>query len=369
MNIGWVYPCSRRCGIAMYSAAYVDALRSLAGVRCFDLDGYCGRPAALAAAVNACDLVHVQYETTFFLRGRGDWYGRFCRRVTRPLFVTLHEVYRRFPFVFPREQITGGAVMKTLKTWLYDARHPMLTAYRRHEAAGFHAASLLVHYDYQKRILADRGVDPGRIAVLAHPVRPAPAGPDDPWTRPAQLHLVSAGFVTPAYDYDLLFASLDMVEPPWRFTWIGGLRREEDRPLLARVEDLVAARGWRDRFTVTGWLDDAARDRFLATAHVYLALFSHRSASGSLTVAVGARQCIIATRIECTEELVRQGAAMMVVDRDAGQVAGAVRKVRDDRKLREKLREECARYTEANSYARLAVTLAGMYDETIRAAA
>ncbi|MBD3393077.1 MAG: glycosyltransferase [Chitinivibrionales bacterium] len=222
--------------------------------------------------------------------------------------------------------------------------------------ARFGAHRILVHYPYQKGIVVGQGIPSGMVEIMPHPTVTPPARNSVSRERPDRrpLHLGCTGFVNVNYDYELLFETLLAIDEPWQFTWIGGIRREEDRALLERLERTVRERRWEDRFQITGWMsDDEQMDR-LADIDVYLALFANRSTSGSLLMALSQARCIIATHLPLTGDLNAGDRVMLVVNRTQDDVVSAIRRVRADAALREELGAHALAYAQNHTYARMA---------------
>ena len=72
--------------------------------------------------------------------------------------MTLHEVYKQFPDVFPRDEIKGNFITKPIKEYVYDWRHPFVTSFARHVLKGFCADKIIVHAQFQKDILIEKGL-------------------------------------------------------------------------------------------------------------------------------------------------------------------------------------------------------------------
>jgi glycosyltransferase involved in cell wall biosynthesis len=298
MKIAWIYPQRERCGIALYSRRYVDALEKLVEVCSFDLSGLACECDNRIAEINCCDLVHIQYETSFFMKCKKDFYGALRKKITPPVVVSLHEVYRTFPDVVPREQLRGPPGSLFLKRMLYDYRHPAQTAFRRHVSRGFCADKILVHQEYHKAILEKARVPGDIISVLPHPVKIVPGAPGFlPWDGKRPVHLTACGYINPHYNYNLLFSALRGLDVPWRFTWMGGVRRDEDQALLEHILQKVRSAGWQERFQITGWLPDEDLNKILRTRDVFCAFFKERSSSGTLATAIGACRPIVATEL------------------------------------------------------------------------
>jgi len=223
--------------------------------------------------LSECDCVHIQYEPSFFLQGRCDFYPGLCKRIRVKKIVTLHEIYRKIPGIFPRENIRGTWPGRAIKEVLWDRRHPHWAAFERHRRGLFFADALVVHSQFQKDILTEKGFDKEKITVIPLPIKPRTKikpPVDDPEKG---IVLGATGFINPMYDYDLLFNVLGRLSGMWRFFWVGGLRRSDDEDLLRRLEHEIDNRGWKQRFTITGWVPDEDRDRLLDEMNIFLRVF------------------------------------------------------------------------------------------------
>ena len=289
-----------------------------------------------------------------------------CSEIKRPIIVTLHEVYKRFPDVFPRDEIKGNLFTKPIKEYVYDMRHPFATSFTRHVSKGFSADKIIVHAQFQKNILIEKGSSAGTIDVLPVPILSIDNSTQDKWENNQTLNLAATGFINPSYDYDLLFKALDLCAMPWKFTWIGGVRRPEDQGLLDTIQADITKRGWENRFIVTGRVSDEKRDALLSDAHIYCAFFKHKSSSESLATAIGARSLIIATRLPLTEEMTSEFPVMHIVDKDPGAVVAAIKKISSDAEVRESLTNACEKYSRQYSYENMVKRMVSEY-EGIRA--
>jgi glycosyltransferase involved in cell wall biosynthesis len=362
MEIAWIYPHRDRCGIAEYASRYLEALERTVTVRRFDPTGFFFRRRDFIAEINRCDLAHIQYETSCFMRNGSDFFEKLCREITIPIFVSLHEVYRTFPDVFPREQLRGSFLSLPLKRLLYDRRHPLQRAYRRHLSRAFYAGKVLVHQEFHTTILEEQQVPGDRIGVLPLPIPIVNNAPRfAPWSAERPAHCVGAGYINPHYDYDLLFATLEKLAIPWRFTWIGGVRRNEDETLLEKILHMVRARGWHDRFQITGWLPEGEFNTILCTADVFCAFFTSRSSSATLAAAIGCLRPIVATAAPLTLELASRFGVLHCVQPSAEAAAAGIESVLSDGPLRISLETNVARYRERHDFGSLADQLTDLY--------
>jgi glycosyltransferase involved in cell wall biosynthesis len=364
MKTAWIYPVNRRDGISLYAQRYIQGLENRAAVESFDVSECAGRRFPEMLAQQSFDIVHVQYEPSFFVPGRKDIYTEFSAALRIPLVVTVHEVYERFPNVFPREEVSGHGLLKKMKLWLYDFRHPVQTMYAVHRASSFGAVRVLVHYPYQHSILCKQGVASGRIEILPHPVvqTAKPGTAAGRFNNDAPVHIGATGFININYDYDLLFSSLENLDMPWRFTWIGGVRRREDTLLMKKIRREIEMRSWQNKFTVSGWVSDAEQQHLLSTLDIYLALFSNRSTSGSLLMAVGAHKPVIATSLPLTRDLNRERELALLVEARVPDVVEKIRMLAASESLRNTLSENAAQYARNHSYQKMAIPLYKLYE-------
>jgi hypothetical protein len=301
MVVGWLFPHRERCGIAIYSRNYCAALNNHCQIISVNSDHLLDGDRHLYEQLEICDCIHIQYETSFFLKNRSDHYFSILKRTKKPIVVSLHEVYEQFPGVFSRDKIRDGTILSPIKKWLYDYRHPYQTAYRQHLQAGFGASRLLVHHRFQKAILENRL--PPSCPVI---VQPMPVYQDSrvlQSTKTDTLSLGTTGFINPEYDYNLLFDTLTTLKSNWKFTWIGGIRTTEHQNLLDNIHKEIQSRNWTERFSITGWVSEETQSTHLSNIDIHLALFKNRSSSASIARALGARKLIIATENQIVSEI------------------------------------------------------------------
>jgi len=296
-------------------------------------------PVKSAALANSCTVVHIQYETSLFLNKRKDIYPRITRLITRPIIVTIHEIYQNTPFFFPRERLTGTTLFLTLKRFLYDYRHPYATAYKNHIKNAFHADLIHVHYRYQKDLLQESISK--KIKIFDQPF------PISKFARPSQkksgksnrIKLTAAGFISPAYNYELLFESLNRLKSPWEFTWLGDFSDRCDDAWKKTFHSLVQKFQCPHLFTITGWLETKEWYTLLSEQHLFLALYNYRSTSSTIAAAIGAAVPVLSTPLALTRELHQTGAPVMLAPTPPEAVAEAVEQWARDRDSQKRLNQ------------------------------
>jgi len=365
MKIAWVFPQNKKCGISLYAHAYKDALKKYVDIVCIDPDDFFRDIEKCKKAAGECRLVHIQYETSFFMKGRRDRYFDVCASIPCPIAVTLHEVYDQFPGVYPRREIAGPFPLGAIKRFVYDRRHPLVTALSRHTAKHFCADTILVHWAFQREILARKGLRPETISLIPFPVGMGAAEGGEAWDGAGPVRLAATGFISESYDYDLLLDTLALCNYPWQFTWIGGVRRPDDRDVLERLEKEIRRRNWNDRFTVTGWVDGPTRDAFLRDAHIYVALFKYKSSSESLSTALAAGKIIVATSLDLTREMTSESPIMLLSQRSPKQCAAAIKRLVDEAALRRSIGEAVKAYARQYSPEQCAGQLSLEYERML----
>ncbi|HEX2956113.1 MAG TPA: hypothetical protein VHO70_04760, partial [Chitinispirillaceae bacterium] len=102
MIIGWLFPDRERCGIAIYSRNYCAALHNHCQIIPINSDCLLRGDKCCYEQLKKCNIVHIQYETSFFFKKGSDYYFQIIKQLQKPVIVSLHEVYETFPGVFPR---------------------------------------------------------------------------------------------------------------------------------------------------------------------------------------------------------------------------------------------------------------------------
>jgi len=315
--------------------------------------------------LNKYDIIHIQYETSFFLEKNHKRFIQLCKNIRKPIVISLHEVYDTFPGIFPRSQIQGQLLIRKLKEIVYDIRHPYQTTFQQHLTKNFYANVILVHAQYHKEILINKGVTKNKIKVIPHPIKPQKENANQDYFTDETVHLGSLGFINPTYDYSLLFDVLDDISFSWCFTWIGGLRRDGDSYLLDNIQQEIEKRNWGRKFIITGWIPEDRRDELLSNIDIYLALFSARSSSGSLATAISARRLIITRSLPLINEIQASSPMMSVVSLNKKEIIDNIEELKSNNSLCNSYILEVDKYIKMNSYRALSKQLIQVYKELL----
>lgn len=348
-----------KCGIAIYSRDYISELNKYCDIITATIDEIFHDKINFCKKVDFCDLIHIQYETSLFIMNRKDLFSRFSR-IKKPVIVSLHEVYYDFPSVFPKWKLRGSKFILPIKKILYDLKHPLQTAYSKHLKNNFYADLILVHYNFQKNILIQKGISDKKINVLKYPLQINPLNTEFTWQPGKTLKLGAVGFINPGFNYSLLFDVLQKLNINWEFTWIGGMRNDEQKNLLTSITNYIALNNWEKRFFITGWVSEEKQNELLSKIDIYLALFNYRSSSGTLTKAIGSLKPVIATELDLTREL---NGPIITVKNDPDVIIESILKILSEPSLRAQLRTQMQIYTDKVIFPKIASRLVSLYKE------
>lgn len=369
MVIGWIYPHRKHCGIARYAHDYATALDRIADIRPVNPLWWYSDRRNLHSTINGCDIVHLQYDTPAYMRGRTDFFGALARSIPVPLVVSLHEIYEENPLVFPRSALTGNPLLRFCKQLRWDVQHPVDRAFHSHCMQHFYGRHLLVHHRYHRAILSSKGIDTAIISVLPLPIHQV-SSPEPFAAKPSRpLQLGAHGFIQSAYDFDLLFATLQRLDSPWQFTWIGGVRTADQQHMFNELTSRIESYGWHDRFRITGWIDENTLGGYFEELDIVLALFRHRSSSASIARALGYGKPVIATSSPMTIELAEgnadsprsNNAPLLIAPPDASRIADRITSFTTDKSLRRQLNEGIETYVDEHTFDRSACHLLHLY--------
>lgn len=363
MQIAWVYPINRKCGISIYSKEYIDLLSNDINIVEIDSNDINNNLNHSVTIANKCDAIHIQYETTFFYQKFKNNYLRFIRKLSKPILVSLHEVYENFPGVFPKSNISG--LLAPFKRFIYDFRHPIVRNYEKHLKKDFGADEILAHHEYQRSILNQNGIDNKKINILSHAIDlKDQVKIDKNITLP--IKLISTGFINKNYNYSLLISSLEKVKVPWTFTWIGGIREDEDTALLQSLKQEVSSRKWDEKFKFTGWLSDTTFLQHIMNSDIALHLYSNRSSSSTLCNSFSVGIPIIATRLPLTIELSEKTGIILVDQNQSDECANVIDRLAQSPLERISISNTEYEYSCKNSYTINSLKLLNLYKELIK---
>ncbi|WP_194908591.1 glycosyltransferase [Catenulispora rubra] len=349
------YPPTR-CGLATFSAAL---LRHLTGqdsgdkagvVRVVDavqpavypdvvaqlVNGSPTGPATAAAVLNRCDVAVVQHEYGIYGGRDGEDVLRVLAETTKPVIVVLHTVLAA-PTAHQRQVLervadAAAAVVVMSRTAADRLREGYLV-----DAAKI---SVIPHGAYSSR----------RMSPLASHNPFAPPAPVAPPRRPV---ILSWGLLGPGKGIEWAieaFAGLGDLDPAPRYVIAG-----QTHPKVLAREGEAYRDSLRTRAEELGVSADVEFDPEFRNPEVLMDLVrsadavllpydsTEQATSGVLIEAVAAGRPIVATRFPHAEELLADGAGLLVPHRDVPAMTEALRKVLTQPALAESMTQACAR--------------------------
>jgi glycosyltransferase involved in cell wall biosynthesis len=315
VHVGMLTTTSERCGIASYSRAMVAVLREFADVTVESIEPgkqsdehYHGQ----AERLNACDVVHIQHEYSF-------WGGYFPRRwsfwtlreaIERPCVVTAHTTITAAELWLPYEP---RPIRRALK-WLV-LQHPGLR-YSIETGPFATRCECIVHTEAARQSLAKRGVSLDHLHTLAAGIPTAAPAPTEGRAFRDRYGLGNKrivslfGYVTRNKGYELVIDTMPELPPDVVFVIAGGARIEAEAPYARELASRVEQQGLRDRVIITGFLENADVPEAMAASEIILVPHTEASGSYSVTVPLAYGKPILASDLDCFREIQQRSPCM-----------------------------------------------------------
>lgn len=318
MTVGYLHVGKEGGGVRRYGRIIADA----AGARddldprevdAGERDASRARLEEAGRQLSGCAVVHLQWKPADWGGGLGA-FGRlraFARGCSRPMVVTLHDVWARGGM---RERWLDSDVLAL--RWL-----------------GRSAARLVVHSDEERRRL-EGFVPAEKVALVPHFVEERVMA-DAHASRTAlglagKRVMTLLGFMVRRKGYRLTIEALPLLPDDVVALFAGGPipgREARADELRAHAESL----GVGDRVVITGYVADERLDQTLAATHVAICPFRDLSASGSLSTWISTGHPIVTSDLPQFREYdaLVPGALRIFRPLTARAMADAVRSVLD----------------------------------------
>lgn len=363
MKVAWIYPKNKKCGISFYSKNYINELIKLLDVDSYDIEEVISDLKINPSLLDDYDLVHIQYETALFYINNKDYFLLLIKHIKKPTIVSLHEVYKNFPGVYPREQIKG--ILTPIKKLIYDLKHPLQNLLKLHQKKSFYSDVILVHYQFQKEILIEKKLQEDNIKVIELPYEKYSQINVASLTN-IQISLGSIGFINLNYDYNYLFDVLEKLTIPWSFKWLGGLRTTNDLHLYNKISNKIKEMKWEDRFIITDWLSDEDFQKEFSYFDILLHFFKNRSSSSSLCKSISFGIPVIATQLPLTEDISKKCNVVLTDPNNSPSAANTIEELYYSKEKREHISNSEFQYANLNTYEIQAKRLLEIYKDTIK---
>lgn len=320
LHLGWPHDGVQRYGRMLAAEAarqgvdVVEASARLAEGRAAD-----GRAIrAVCAELAGCDVVHVQYKTKYDHETWGVGLDRvanvrrFLAEVGVPVVATVHDVYPRRSLVDRVRAVVAG------RPGVPGAAAPAIGRRLRRVLTGEEAAEAAALRTVLRRsaqVLVCTAAEADRlsglaarspVAVIPHFVEPRVVSAGREQARQllglgAEPVVTLLGFIHERKGHRLALESLPLL--PTVTLVFAGRAAPDAEGFLAELLDRAKELGVGHRLVVTGYLDEAALDLWLAATDVPICPFTFASASGSIATWLSAGRGVVMSDLPQAAEL------------------------------------------------------------------
>ncbi len=269
------------------------------------------------------------------------WLATLARRAIGPVVLTEH---------LPHTNASDPHLQPGPRSPLAG---PAKTVFKRVQLGA--ADAVIVPSPSSARFLAERYGPAGRVAVVAHGLRAAPAR-ERPPRRPGPMRVLASGSVIVQKGHDVLLEASARAGGSWTAEVIGtGSERQ-------RLAELARARGLPVRFS--GWCEDVAAA--LADADVACLPSRWESAGYAALEAMRAGLPVVASDVDGLRELVEHGrSGLLVPPEDPVALAGALSRLAADPDLCARLAAGARRRAERFTSADMAAATLTVYADAV----
>jgi glycosyltransferase involved in cell wall biosynthesis len=376
MKIAMLTSVGEGCGIAAYTAALVDGLRTLTDTDVVVVPISVGRqPTAhyieQAKQLNAADIdvVHIQHEHSFWggimPRASAFWEMRYL--IKKPVVITAHTTYS-LEHMFRVKSETRPIKLLVKKVLLRN------TAYRQSvDTAPFVSGWTIVHTSAARNELIQRGVQPDYVTVVPTGVPPATPSLDGGAAFKAKYALEGCrvltlfGYLAPNKGYELTFKIIPALPPDIRIVIAGGPRTADMEPYAAQIRALAEEPQIKGRVVITGYLSDSEVADAMAASDLVLTPHTEATGSYSVMLPITHGKPILASTMDCFQEIYdRSGSIALFKAGDTADFTAKVTRLLENDAERIALGEKAARYAERFAWPKVAAATRRVYESAIQ---
>ena len=375
MKVAMLTSVGERCGIAAYTRALVEGLRSLpdTGVDVVPVtegkqprEHYLAQAEILNAA--AVDVVHIQHEHSFWggiLPGTSAyWDLRYL--IKKPVVLTAHTTYSLAELLKVKSE-------RRPHKWLAKQLLLRNTSYRDSvETAPFVTAMTIVHTAAARRELIERGAKPEGVKIVPTGVPralPAPTGGAsfrERYNLQTRRIVTIFGYIVPNKGYELSLEVLPRLPGDVVLVIAGGARVPAEEPYARQLGERIAHLGLADRVVVTGFLPDEDVAEAMEASDLVLAPHIWATGSYSVTLPLTHGRPVLASDVDCFREIAgRMDSLALFRAGDASDLEANLLALLDDPSRRESLAAGARAYAERFSWPNIAAMTRRIYEETI----
>jgi len=332
MKVALVTPFKVRCGISTYSEALAPALSQQ------DADIYIVRLKRLGQKsiqyfetlatrrIPKVDIVHIQHEYGLYRGGEGAFYSRLRQRSgSTPIVTTMHGVASPIP-----DEIVFN-----------------------------NSDAVIVHNEFcRERFIHD-------CTVIPHGVDPAETVPMKEAKEKLGLDgpvVTVFGFTGPYKGYEEAIRTIGLEFPDVTLLAAGGWHVDLETTYIQKLK-MVADQIAPGQVKWTGWIDREELPTIFGASDVCLYTNRYMTESGALLTMIGHGRCVLARSLSPNREKEEAG-ALKTFKTDADLILG-LEELLQNPELRAKYEEGARRFSEENSWSRIAEKHMNLYGELL----
>ncbi len=377
MKVAMLTNTEEACGIAAYSRSLDAELAQIV-----DLDVVPTWRQAQAweefvqaslPRLNACDVVHVQHEYSFWgsiIPKWGRFVGRFAdyaSRIKPPIVLTAHTldtVHEMFGLDKP-----GSGPRRMVKQFLASFP-PYRDAIERRTFSI--ADRIIIHDPHAISKLTARGIPELKIRMIPMGIPATDMNPihTDAFRTRFNLQgrrlIVVFGFVRQGRGYEAAMDILPGLGPDVTLVIAGGPQTNVQRVYMDSLAEQVRARGLGDRVVITGYLPDDMVSGAMQAADIVLCSQEAGTGSYSVQVALAYGRPIVASDLPCFAYPEQTHGCLMTFRRgDAQDMASKLKSVRSNPGLSADLSARALRYAAEHTWREIAQKTLEVYRELV----
>ncbi|HLK59433.1 MAG TPA: glycosyltransferase [Chthonomonadaceae bacterium] len=365
-----------RCGIASYTRALIEGLRTLPETEVQVVPITEGRqPTAhyneQAEILNApdVDVVHVQHEHSFWggILPKASSYWELRYLIKKPIVLTAHTTYSL-------AQMLRLDTERRPHKWLAKQLLVRNKAYRDSvEIAPFTTAMTIVHTRAAREELIARGAQSAYVHVVPAGI-PAPAHAPTGGQSFREQHTLQGkrlatlfGYLAPNKGYELTLEVIPTLPEDVTVVIAGGPRNADMEPYAAQLRAAIERAGLTRRILITGFLSDTEVAEAMAASDFVLVPHTQATGSYSVTIPLSHGKVILASDLDCFKEIWERVDCLELFP--AGNAAAYRDKLLallDNPARQENLAANALKYAERFSWPRVAAATRKIYATTIQ---
>jgi len=334
MMLSFIFPGIAKDGISDYALVQYEALCQVAQVHIFSYQQLLEQQDA-AEKVNGCDISLIHFNEEVIAE-----YWKIIQKINSPKIITLHEIYQKSPFNFPRPKLRSKFDLWTgIRRFKYDLTHFAEIRKNFRIRNLYHADHVVVNEKYHKNLLLQKGVPEQKIDVVPLGVSPVKLKKSKGILKKKygfadKFVLSTFGFLNVANNYAAVLQGLKQLPEEIVYIIVGGKRLARHVALESEIIARVRQLDLETRVVLTGYVPIEAVNDYLSFTDVYVAPFKFKSASSSLNHAFAHHLPIVAAKIDFTEALNKEHHCLQLYG-STSEFCGKIIMLKDDNAYRQ----------------------------------